>query len=211
MLRVGTPSWAEIIRGYVAEGTADVGVAIPGNVVSYSNGLASIRPGVRKLVPDEDNPDFDYPEASPVIPSVPVIWPRGKNFQIVGTLDAGDPVLLICADYDISAWMRSGQLSDPEDARGHSWGHGAVCIPGLVPDIGWSASAPTDAAALASKVDAFARAIASLAIPQNAGEALVAIAAVVGAFRAAYGIPPSPPTAVPATGTVASDTLLTDS
>lgn len=203
MLRIGTPDWSEIIRAYVAEGTSDLAVAIPGNVVSYANGLADVRPGVRKLVPDEDDPEFDYTEAYPVIPSVPVMWPRGRNFQIVGSLGVGDPVLLVCADYDISAWMRSGTLSDPEDARGHDYGHGAVAIPGLVPDAGWAASAPTDAAALASKMDAVFRAQSAIADPTDLASLIVAVKALVAAVKVSY-----PSTGgIPSTSTAASSVV----
>jgi len=191
-----------------------VGVALPGNVVAYADGFADIRPGVRRLAPSETAFEPDYPEEIPVIPSVPVIWPRGRNFRIVGELGVGDPVLLVCADYDISGWLRSGKLSDPEDAREHSWGHGAVCIPGLIPDVGWSASAPADAAALASVVDAFGNQIAGLTPPTNPAETQAAVAFIIAAFNLAMNgvsFPSGLPSPSPTAGTCASDTLLTDS
>lgn len=127
-----------------------VAVAIPGVVESYANGTATVRPGVRRLTVDLLDPEGQVTEDLPAIPDVPVCWPRGRNFQIVGTLSAGDPVLLVCCDRDVASWRASGAVSDPLDARHHDWSH-AVAIPGLVPDVA-SFPVPGDAAALASVV-----------------------------------------------------------
>jgi hypothetical protein len=129
------------------------GVALPGIVVSYDSGTqtATIQPAVNRLVPDADAPDEDLSEPLPRLQSVPVMWPRGRNFSFTGTLSAGDPVLLVCIDRDMSGWRSTGTQSDPQDARLHDWSS-AVAIPGLVPAVASFTPAPTDAAALAALV-----------------------------------------------------------
>jgi len=149
----GTPTMAAIIKAVIEKALRSTGVSLPGTVVSYDAGsqTATVRPGVHRLVPTLDDMDLDEVEELPALQDVPVCWPRGRGFSIVGELEAGDPVLLICQDRDISAWRRNGQPSEPDDARVHHWAS-AVAIPGLVPASN-PISVPDDAAALASKLD----------------------------------------------------------
>jgi hypothetical protein len=176
-ITTGTPEWEEIFNDVQKAASEDTAVAMPGNVVSYANGIATVRVGVRRLVPAEDNEYEDVPEELPVIPGVRVMWPAGRGFEIRGTLLPGDPVLLLVCDRDISAWLRSGSVSDPEDSRVHSWGGGVVAIPGLRHDGATFTPAPVDAAALASRVDAIVAALKTafapggIAIAPNGAEA----------------------------------------
>jgi hypothetical protein len=144
------PDLASLLTTIAEQSERNVGVALPGTVVSYNAGkqTCSVDPGVHRLVPSEEDEDLDEIEALPTIQDVPVIWPQGRNFNIVGTLSKGDPVLLVCMDRDPSGWMRTGDPAEPDDARTHHWSS-AVAIPGLVPDRNPFPS-PSDAAALAS-------------------------------------------------------------
>jgi hypothetical protein len=153
-------SFAESLSMVLEAREAALAKALPGTVVSYDDGnsydpprppTALVRPGVHRLVRSENDPNEDEIEILPAIPDVPVMWPRGRGFSFIGSLSAGDPVLLVCCDRDISGWVRTGTPSEPEDARSHSWGH-AVAIPGLVSQA--YTYEPSDALALASKVDA---------------------------------------------------------
>lgn len=150
----GSITWAQVIADAIARGTADVSVALPGIVVSYNPATerATVRPAISRLVEAEDEPDLDVTEGLPAIPDVPVQWYRARGVSIkppVGLLP-GDPVMLHCCDRDISAWLRSGALSDPEDARSHHWNN-AICVPGIQ-SVATQFPVPTDAAALASLV-----------------------------------------------------------
>jgi Phage protein Gp138 N-terminal domain len=147
------PSTADVINAAVNRATRNLGVALPGTVLLYnaSARTCSVQPGVHRLVPSEEDQDIDEAEALPVLQDVPVIWPQGRNFRVNGTLAPGDPVMLVCLDRDMSGWQRTGEASEPDDARTHHWGS-SVAIPGLVPDTN-PFPAPTDAAALASKLD----------------------------------------------------------
>ncbi len=108
-------------------------VALPGVVVSYNAArqTADVRPGVKRAVPTDVEGIFTT-ETLPVIPSVPVCWPRGNGQHFAPGLAAGDGVLIVVCDIDPATWVRTGEVSDPGDLRKMDLSH-AVCIPGFVP------------------------------------------------------------------------------
>lgn len=69
----------------------DVNTAIPGVIVSYSNGLARVQPTGKKRFADGD--ELDYP----IIPNVRVCWPSfaGGVAGVKGPVTTGDRCLLI--------------------------------------------------------------------------------------------------------------------
>lgn len=148
------PTEDEVISIAIERQIRAVGKALPGTVVSYNavTETCVVRPGVNQILTagDPDLPD-DYEEL-PACPNVPVAWPRARGFEMVGSLQAGDPVFLVCCDRDISGWRTTGEPSNPDDHGAHSWGS-VVAIPGLFPDSR-PFSVPSDAAALASRVEA---------------------------------------------------------
>jgi hypothetical protein len=93
-------------------------------------------------------------------------------------------VLLVACDRDISPWRRTGEPSEPEDARLHDWNN-AVAIPGLVPDSS-PFDAPGDAAALASKLDQIFRAISGLTTATNPATVITLANGILTAVRAVY-------------------------
>lgn len=187
-----TPSLATVIEAAVGTAMRNFGVALPGVVVSYSESsqTATVRPGVHRLVPSIEDADQDVEEELPAIPDVPVMWLVGRGIQVKATLQAGDSVLLVCTDRDISAWQRSGSPQPPDDAREHSWSS-AVAIPGLVPDSS-PFPEPSDAAVLASKLDTLLRALVT--IPLAADPATTMAVASALQLAAATAISSAPPT-----------------
>lgn len=150
----GSRSFSEALQIVFDKRARALGGALPGNVVSYdpATHTATVKPGVHRLVPSVEDFDEDLVEELPAIHGVPIQWPRARGFALVGSLSPGDPVLLVCMDRDMSAWLRTGSAAAPDDARPRSWAS-CVAIPGLVPSKG-GYDAPTDAAALASRVEA---------------------------------------------------------
>ena len=69
----------------------DVNTAIPGVIVSYSNGLARVAPTGKKRFADGDVLDY------PIIPNVRVCWPSfsGGSAGIKGPIKPGDRCLLV--------------------------------------------------------------------------------------------------------------------
>lgn len=148
------PTLTSVINKHLDKRLGAVAKGLPGNVVSYDEDseTATIRLGVFRLVPSLTNSDLDEVEQVPDLFNVPVAWPRARGYALVGSLSAGDPVAVHGLDRDISGWRRSNKASEPDDARTHGWS-AAFAVPGLQADVG-QFPVPSDAAALASRLDA---------------------------------------------------------
>lgn len=81
------------IRALVQGELAEMNTSLNGEVVSYSNGLATIKPLASKRFSDGDVLEF------PNIPNVPIRWPsfNGGKCGIKGPIRAGDKVLIVFA------------------------------------------------------------------------------------------------------------------
>lgn len=124
---------AEILRSQSNASLAGVHTAMPAKVVKYDAATQTIDalPVVKVPYIDEDG-EQAYDEL-PVIPNVPVQFPRGGGYMITVPLAAGDFVWLMFCETDMSVWRTTGQVSEPADLRRHGPGY-PVAIPGAVPD-----------------------------------------------------------------------------
>lgn len=124
-----TPTLAEALSAALDARASQIRTALPGVVVEYHRTLqtADIRPTVW--------PDG---EEAPILPSVPVVWPRGGGGYLVFDLTEdskfvpGDTGLIIVCEADLAEWRRTGEAGPPADAARHHL-QNAVFIPGLVP------------------------------------------------------------------------------
>lgn len=98
------------IRALVQSEMVDVNTSINAVVVSYANGLATVRPTANKLFADGDL--LPYPQ----IDNVPIRWPsfNGGMCGVKGPIRAGDEVLVVFSQQaaDGSDDMRRFDLSD---------------------------------------------------------------------------------------------------
>lgn len=171
---------AELIRKAMDARLASVRVAIPARVERYDveTQTADVKPLVKDRLVCEDG---ILVESMPVIPSVPVAFPRGGGFFISFPLAKGDTGRIVVCDRSIDQWRKKGGEVDPLDVRMHSWA-GAVFEPDLADsdhaladahaenlvigkdggaqvhftpggEIHFLKESPADAVALASKVD----------------------------------------------------------
>lgn len=128
-------STAEALRAILQSFALDLHVALPGIVRSYdaANQTAEVELAVQRVLPaaDEDQ-DADTTEVLPILPSVPVAWPRGGPGFVHLPMAAGDSVLVVFSESDMNAWRESGDVSDPGVSTRHGLS-GAVAIPGLFP------------------------------------------------------------------------------
>lgn len=170
----------------VSSAVQNFAVSAPGTVVAYhaDSKTCSVKVGTHRLVPDEAFEDEDLVEPLPPLQNVPVCWPIGRGFEVVSSLEAGDPVLLVALDRDSASWRRTGQPSAPDDARTHCWAN-AVAIPGLLPDTS-PFPEPEDAAALAGPVDFVFRAWSQMPIPSNPADATAVLGAMISALKLVY-------------------------
>lgn len=66
-------------------------------------------------------------EAKPQIPHLPVLFPGGGGWRIEWGLSPGDPVLVVCADEDIHAWLTAMAVpAPPQTGRRHDFSDGLV-------------------------------------------------------------------------------------
>lgn len=167
---------SEVIRLALDSRAQDIWTSFPARVKVYHAGsetqppTADLEPVIRRPLVRQDGSVIN--EALPVLPSVPIVFPRGggDSYAITWQLAAGDHVLVHVTTNAIGNWQRTGETSDPGDVRTHALGS-CFAVPGAAPNtkpllqaqdqalvlegpeikIGRQA---TDYAALASKVDA---------------------------------------------------------
>jgi len=118
------PQLEELLSRVIENRLADVHVALPGTVESYSRTtqLATVRPAVHRPGGEE----------LPAIQNVPVLWPRAGTGSLVMSMDSGDTVLLVFCERDFRLWRERGEAGEPGDVSLHGV-NSAVAIPGFYP------------------------------------------------------------------------------
>jgi hypothetical protein len=103
--------------------------ATPGIVVAYDpiRNVAQIQPAIGGT-----DVGSGLPITLPILPDVPVLWPRGAGVTIRGELLPGDSVLLLVSDRAIDDWIALGGTVPGRAARMHSLAD-AVALPMLSP------------------------------------------------------------------------------
>lgn len=128
-----TPTQSEVIRAALDSWARGLHVALPGRVESYdaAEQKADIKPMVKDLTPTRTGRELL--EIIPVIPNVPIVFPRAGGYFLTMPVRAGDFVLLVVCERSIDVWISSdGGEKNPDDFRTHNLSD-AVAIPGLYP------------------------------------------------------------------------------
>lgn len=68
----------------------------------------------------------------PVLPRIPVVYPRGGGLALSFPIGAGDTGLVVFSTLSLDDWRSNAQVQTPTDIRRHSL-TGGVFFPGLVP------------------------------------------------------------------------------
>ena len=107
---------------------AEVRVMLPATVDSYDHTQqrASVVPLLRRRLADGGG------ESLPVIPGVPVVFPRAGGASLTMPVNRGDGVMLVFCDRSMDRWKDRGGEVTPDDARKHALAD-AVALPGLYP------------------------------------------------------------------------------
>jgi len=134
------PTEADVILAAIASAKLDhhgptVGIvqvfypAIPGQAAAVD-----VLPVVQRQIPTDDG--STEPEPLPVLPNVPLIYPRGGGCSITWALAPGDAVLLIVLWLDVTQWRLTGApvVSPIVDQGSHHIAH-TVAIPGILADV----------------------------------------------------------------------------
>jgi Phage protein Gp138 N-terminal domain len=125
-----TPSLLDVIQLAIDVDRAELHVAVPARVESYDAAAQTVTVTPTTKAVSRNADDDRIVDVLPVLPAIPVEWPRGGGYFLCMPLVQGDEGLLIFTDTDLGAWRDSGQVSDPGDERRHAIG-GAVFRPGL--------------------------------------------------------------------------------
>ena len=129
-----SPSWAEVIRSSVNSMLGDVHVALPGRIELWDpvTQKADVKPLIKRVFYTFERDRIV--EELPVIPNVPVQFPRSFGFMVTFPLQKGDHVLLIFNERSIDQFMaKQGNDTDPLDVRRFDLSD-AVAFPGFFPD-----------------------------------------------------------------------------
>lgn len=120
---------ADVLRLYVAKMLGQAHVAMPGRVQSFDpdRNTVDVVPEMDRATETADGETIR--ERLPVLPSVPVAWPRSGSWALTFPLPAGSEVLLVVTDRALGEWRRNGSL-DPRQLGTHRL-DGAVAIPGV--------------------------------------------------------------------------------
>lgn len=137
MTRLGTsrtPSLSELLQAAVSQAIGDMFVALPGKIVTYDpiTQTADVQPLLKRPVVFDDG--TIEPDDLPIVPSVPIAFPRGGGFFLSFPMAKGDLVLLVFCDRSIDKYKTSGGTAptDPIDVRTNDISD-AVAYPGFYP------------------------------------------------------------------------------
>lgn len=116
----------EILRRAIQTHLQEIHTAMPASIVSHAKGKATVQPLLNRRWADGDVTPL------PIIPSVPIQWPRTAAGSLVFKIKKGDTGLIICSERALDEWLMAGSQVTPKQARTHSLSD-AIFIPGLVP------------------------------------------------------------------------------
>lgn len=104
MTSVRSPDMADIIRQAIEDRLAEVHVMLPGRIDAYDADLqkADVEPLIRRL---QETVDGEIKEDLPVIPGVPVVFPRAGGFKITMPVQPGDRCMLVFCERSIDTYQ----------------------------------------------------------------------------------------------------------
>jgi hypothetical protein len=150
------PELAEVIETALKWSSLDLHTCMPGQVMKYDAATqrAEVLPVIRQIEYDDETGRRGF--ELPVLPNVPVLWPRGGGYSFHFPLKEGDLVMLIFNECDVSMWRynaksvrdpTTGTMQvkrfDPCDLTRHSLSH-PVALAGVYPDQNPIEDAPED-------------------------------------------------------------------
>lgn len=114
-----TPTLEEVFTAALDARAAQIRTAMPAEIVTVNATTVDVRPTV-----------WPGGEAAPILPSVPIAWPRAGTAYLVLPIEHGDTGLLLCCEADLAEWRRTGEAGTPADEARHHL-QNAVFLPGL--------------------------------------------------------------------------------
>lgn len=106
---------------------------LPAKVEEYfpDEQKVDVKPLIKRRIVGEEGEELL--EELPIIPDVPVRFPRNANFFMTFPLAPGDLVMLVFAERSLDNWLAgTGEDTDPDEFRMHDITDAVAC-PGLYP------------------------------------------------------------------------------
>jgi len=138
-----TPTLPHAIAAAIESALIDVHTAMVCKVQTWDpdTQTADLVPQVQRPLEELATGNIVH-EDLPILPNVPIAFPRSASFFVSFPLSAGDFVLVIFNEYSIDQWREKGRVTAPGDI-GHLTLTGAIGIPvGPYPDSQALAGAP---------------------------------------------------------------------
>lgn len=107
----------------------------PGVIISYdyTTQKAIVQPSLRKVYQTKDAQGNPLVQDMPILNNLPVVFPRAGGSSISFPINAGDRVLVMCAERSLDQWILSNDDQvTPQDPRQFHLSD-AFCLPGLYP------------------------------------------------------------------------------
>jgi len=128
-----SPTLEDVLREAMTARLMDVHVALPARVEEYNAAeqWVNAKPLLKRSFTTIDGEEIS--ESLPIVPKIPVMFPRAGGFFLSLPIAKGDFVLLVFNERSIDAWTaKAGEEVDPVDARMHSLSD-AVAFPCFYP------------------------------------------------------------------------------
>lgn len=111
-----TPSMEEVISQAIEDRLLDLHTSIPAIIESYDPVLqtASVKIALKRKYIVGDKEEIIE---RPVIPDIPILFPKGGNFHLTYPIKKGDDVQLIFSERSTERWKNESGIVDPKDAR----------------------------------------------------------------------------------------------
>ena len=130
-----TVTLTDVLRANNLTVVNNIHTSLPGRVMRYNAAkkTADVLPVINNVLYDAEGVEISS-ERLPVIPDVPVSFPRGGGWHLSFPLAPGDHVTLVFAESATGGWRVTGEVSDPSDARRHSLSS-PTAFPGAHTDV----------------------------------------------------------------------------
>ena len=131
--KIRTPTLEQVLDVALQHARTTLRVAMPGRVEAYNaeQQSADIQPLIQDTFLDDDG--NNVVESLPIVPDVPIVFPRAGAFYLTFPIAKGDHVLLVVNDRSIDKFATGdGNETDPVDLRSHDISD-AVAFPGFYP------------------------------------------------------------------------------
>ena len=128
-----SPTSAEVLRQAIEYYLQDTHTMLPGKVEAYnpSDQRATIKPLIKRRLMAQDGSELE--EELPILPDVPIMFPRIGKFIMTLPVEVGDFVMVLFCERSIDNYLAGdGEDTDPDEFRMHDITD-AVALPGFTP------------------------------------------------------------------------------